>query len=209
MTRSQRRSVMLLAVSAAMWGCAPAARAPVRPVAAVAPAPVAGTVGANLVTTTARVKELDHATRLITLEQPGSRLRFRVDDSVRNLPQVNVGDEVTVTYYESLAYAVRKPGEAQPGAAVTEQVQRAALGEKPAGSAARVTTITATIAGIDKAAGTVTLQGPDGDPMTVKARYPENLEKVAVGDRVDISYTEALAISVEAPARKTAPGAEP
>jgi hypothetical protein len=45
---------------------------------------------------------------------------------------VKVGDEVTVTYYESLAYAVRKPGDAQPGAAMAEEVQRAQLGEKPA-----------------------------------------------------------------------------
>ena len=202
MIRSQRRSVVLLVVSAAICGCAPAPKAPASPMAA-APAPyLTGTVGANLVTITARVKELDHVTRVIALEQPGRLLRFRVDGSVHNLPQVNVGDEVTVTYYESLAYAVRKAGDAQPDAAVTEQFQRAAPGEKPAGSAARVTTITATITGIDKAAGTVTLQNPDGDLMTVKARYPENLEKVAVGDHVDITYSEALAISVEAPARK-------
>ena len=202
MESSQRRFVVLLAISVAMWGCAPAPKAPASPMAAAVPTPhLTGTVGANLVSTTARVKELDQATRVITLEQPGRRLHFRVDDSVRNLPQVKVGDEVTVSYYESLAYAVRKAGEAQPGAAVTEQVQRAVPGEKPGGSAARVTTITATIAGIDKAAGTVTLRGPEGE-MTVKARYPENLEKVAVGDRVDITYSEALAVSVEAPAQK-------
>ncbi|MFI5398258.1 MAG: hypothetical protein ACHQ9S_22195 [Candidatus Binatia bacterium] len=200
MMRSHSWSVVVLVVSAALWGCASAPKASSSPMTA-APK-VTGTVGANLVTATARVKALDRATRVITLEQPGSRLRFRVDDSVRNLPQVNVGDEVTVTYYESLAYAVRKPGDAQPGAAVTEQLERAAPGEKPAGSAARVTTITATIAGIDKTAGTVTLQGPDGDLTTVKARYPENLDRVAVGDRVDITYSEALAISVEAPAQK-------
>jgi Cu/Ag efflux protein CusF len=207
MKNSERRSVLLLTVSVVMWSCAPAPQTPARPMA-TAPH-LTGTVGANLVTTTARVKELDYATRVIALEQPGRRLRFRVDDSVRNLPQVKVGDEVTVSYYESLAYAVRKAGEAQPGAAVTEQFQRAAPGDKPAGSAARVTTITATIAGIDKTAGTVTLRGPDRDLMTVKARHPENLEKVAVGDRVDITYSEALAISVQEPAQKPAAEVEP
>ena len=42
----------------------------------------------------------------------------------------------------------------------------------------------------------------NGDLMRVKACYAENLEKVAVGDRVDITYSEALAVSVEAPAQK-------
>ena len=83
------------------------------------------------------------------------------DDTVRNLPQVQVGDEVTASYYESLAYEVKKPGTATPGATVAEEAARAKLGEKPAGAGARVTTLVATITGIDKAAGTVTLAGAD------------------------------------------------
>ncbi len=53
-----------------------------------------------------------------------------------------------------------------------------------------------------KDAGTVTLRGPDGGTTTIKARNPDNLNRVAVGDLVDITYTEALAISVEAPGAK-------
>src|SRR5262245_51282004 len=71
-----------------------------------------GTVGENMVTATATVKKLDLQSRMVTLERAdGSRVTFRVHDDVRNLPQVKVGDEVTATYYESLAFAVRRPGE--------------------------------------------------------------------------------------------------
>jgi hypothetical protein len=63
----------------------------------------------------------------------------------------------------------------------------------------RVTTITATIAAIDKVAGTVTLRGLDGEDTTIKARNRDNLDHVAVGDLVDITCTEALAVSVETP----------
>jgi hypothetical protein len=59
----------------------------------------------------------------------------------------------------------------------------------------------ATIAGIDKAAGTVTLQGPTGKTTTIKARDPRNLDRVTVGDLVEITYTEAVAVSVEKSAK--------
>ena len=197
--------VLAMVAFAAVAGCATSQR-DAAPPAAVAPLPtphLTGTVGENLVTATARVREIDYTARVVLLERADrSRVRFRVDDAVRNLPQVKVGDEVTVTYYESLAFAVWKPGDAQPGAAVAEEVRRAQLGEKPGAAHARVTTVTATIAAIDKAAGTVTLRGPDGDVFTVKARHPENLERVAVGDHVDLTYSEALAISVEPPAHQ-------
>jgi hypothetical protein len=41
--------------------------------------------------------------------------------------------------------------------------------------------------------------GPDGDSVTVTIRDPKKLENVKVGDLVEISYTEAVALSVEKP----------
>ena len=48
----------------------------------------------------------------------------------------------------------------------------------------------------DLANGTVTLKGPQGNSRTMKARDPKNLQKVQVGDLVDITYTEAVAVRV-------------
>ena len=79
---------------------------------------------------------------------------------------------------------------------------RAAGREAPAGAAARVTTAVLTIRGIDTAAGTVTLQGPTGGVTTVKVRDPRNLERVAVGDLVAVTYTEALADAVDKPGQQ-------
>lgn len=174
--------------------------APPAPVAAVPAEPVSGTVGENVVSATAVVKKLDLKTRMVTLERAdGSLIKFRAGDEVRNLPQVKVGDEVNVTYYESLAYEVKKPGDAVPGTTVAETAERAKLGEKPGVAGARVTTVTATITAIDKAAMTVTLKGPDGESTTIKARDPKKLDRVSVGDLVDITYTEAVGISVDTP----------
>ena len=207
-SKSQRVwSSILLCVALAATGCTQeSTTAPPAPATAMPTASQSlpsGTLGAALVSATARVKAIDLQTRHVTLERAdGSEVTLYADDNVRNLPQVQVGDEVTASYYESIAYEVKKPGTTTPGATVAEEAGRAKLGERPAGAGARVTTIVATITGIDKAAGTVTLQGPTGKATTVKARDPRNLERVTVGDLVEITYTEALAVSVDKPGKQ-------
>ena len=57
--------------------------------------------------------------------------------------------------------------------------------------------MTATVEAIDSKVPSVTLKGPEGKVVEVKIRNRENLENVKVGDQVVITYTEALAISVE------------
>jgi len=188
----------LLVSSCSTMRSNPETPAPAQPGAPV----VSGNLGEQAVKLTAKVKKVDLKTRHVTLEGAnGKTVTVTAGDEVRNLAQVKPGDDVVVTYYESIAYEVKKPGDATPGVAVAEGAQRAKLGEKPGASAARVTTVTATITGIDKTNGTVTLTGPDGEPTTVKARNPANLEKVKIGDLVEITLTESLAIGVE-PATK-------
>jgi hypothetical protein len=169
------------------------------------PAPAAlpsGVIGEATVTETVKVKAIDHKTRMVTLEQSdGTAATFHVSKEVQNLPQVKVGDSVNVTYHESLAFAVKKPGAGTPGTTVAEGVARAEPGAKPGAVAAQVTTVTVTIVGIDKAAGTATIKGPQGKVVTVKARDPRNLDRVSIGDLVDVTYTEAIEIIVQAPAK--------
>jgi len=43
----------------------------------------------------------------------------------------------------------------------------------------------------------MSLKGPEGKTVIVKVEDPNNLDKVKVGDELMITYTEALAISVE------------
>jgi len=202
-SRIETTWVAVACLSISIAGCAASKEAAPAPAAASAPAALpSGTVGENLVTATATVKAVDQKTRHVTLQRTdGSLIKFVAGDNVRNLAQVKVGDQVTVSYYESLAYEVMKPGAAAPGAAVAQEVGRAKVGEKPGGAGAQVLTVTSTIVGIDKTAGTVTLRGPDGADTTIKVRYPEKLNQVSVGDLVQITYTEALGISVETPGK--------
>ena len=62
-------------------------------------------------------------------------------------------------------------------------------------------TVTATIEAIDAKKNRVTLKGPEGKTQEIKVKDPKNLKNVKVGDQVVLTYTEALAVSVE-PAKK-------
>jgi len=88
-------------------------------------------------------------------------------------------------------------GEAFPTAGESATAARAKAGEKPAGVVGTETTVNTTITAIDKKAKTVTLKGEDGKSVTVKPLRPEKLNEVKVGDRLVVTYTEAVAVKVE------------
>jgi len=113
-----------------------------------------------------------------------------------------VGDEVKFAYYESLAVRVLKTGEAFPAAGESAAMARAKPGEKPAGVVGTETTVNATITAIDMKAKTATLKGEDGKSVTVTPLRPEKLNEVKVGDRLVITYTEAVAVKVEKAEKK-------
>jgi hypothetical protein len=156
----------------------------------------------NAKTLTATVVAIDQAKRMVSLKGPkGNVVELKVGEEVRNLPQVSVGDLVQVRFYESVAAQLAKPG-TPLGATLQEAAGRAKPGEMPAGAAARQLTVVALIEKIDKKNQTVTLKGPEGGTTDVKVKRPQMLEQVKVGDEVVITYTEALAISVEKAVKK-------
>ncbi len=63
-----------------------------------------------LVSVTAKVEAIDQAKREVTLKGPlGNVVTFVVDERVKRLNEVKVGDEVTADYYVSLAGELRAP----------------------------------------------------------------------------------------------------
>lgn len=168
------------------------------PSASQASAPeLGGILSEQTAQVTATVEKVDLATRRVTLRGPTGRVvTLKAGPEVKNLPQVKKGDLVNVAYYESLAYEVKKPASAEPGASVTDVAAAAKPGERPAGAALSQVTVTTKIQAIDVSVPSVTLETPEGDPITVKVRNPAKLEGVAVGDLVEITYSEGLAVSV-------------
>jgi len=155
---------------------------------------------AILVTVTAKVQAIDQAKREVTLKGPlGNVVTFVVDERVKRLNEVSVGDEVTADYYVSLAGELRAPTEDEKKNPLTilEGGARAPKDTAPAGGALRAFKVVATVVGLDLPTQSVTLQGPLGNYATIRAESVSNLKQLRLGDTIIVTYTEALAISLQ------------
>jgi hypothetical protein len=160
-----------------------------------------------LVTVTAKVEAINQATREVTLKGPlGNVVSFVVDERVKRLNEVSIGDEVTADYYVSVAGELRAPTEEEKKnpLVVIEDGARAPKGTAPAGGVLRAFKVVATVIGLDLPTQSVTLQGPRGNSGTIRAEKVENLKKLRLGDTVIVTYIEALAVSLKKapPAKK-------
>ena len=149
----------------------------------------------------ATVEDIDHAKREVTLkDSKGDKHKMKVSKDVRNLDQVQKGDQVVAGYFQSTAISVAKPGDASAAPAQAEAVIVAEKGQKPGGLAVQTTQKTATVEDIDYGTREVTLKGSDGNILKIKAGdRVKRLEDVKKGDRIVATYTEALAVSVVKP----------
>jgi hypothetical protein len=161
-----------------------------------APMPASRFESSREVTTVAIVESVDADKRIVTLKGPhGNTITVRADERIRNLSQIKPGDRVTITYSEAMAVQVVKKGEGQQDLAVI--TDQAATGEQPRGSVTRQVSLTAEVVSIDRANGSITLRGPEGEVQTVYVRHPERLSSVRVGDHLWIRYSEGLALAVD------------
>jgi Cu/Ag efflux protein CusF len=147
---------------------------------------------------TAVIVAIDSTNRLITLKaEDGTTDTVYAGPEVKRFNELKVGDKVTFKYYESVVYAIQQPG-AKPPAPVAGGIVRG-TGPKPGGTMSEQLTAVVTIQAIDMAIPSVTIKTDKGETMSFKIEDKKNLEGVKVGDKVQITYTRALAISVEAP----------
>jgi Cu/Ag efflux protein CusF len=153
-----------------------------------------------LLSETATVEAIDLDTREVTLKGPlGNEVSFVVDQRVRRLNEIKVGDTVTANYYVSIAAELREPtpDEQQHPITLLEGAGKAPPGTSPAAGGLRRFKVVTTVEGLDRPTQTVTIKGPRGNYLTVRVADPANLTKMRIGDNIVITYTEALAISVK------------
>lgn len=149
------------------------------------------------------VETIDVPTREVLLRgqagaQSGALLTVVAGRAVQRLDQVRPGDRVTVSYFQAIAARVVRPlaGSNEPfaGVAIAREASR------PGGEVTRVRSGRVTITAVDPATATVSFTGPNNLSRTVKAQNPEVqafVRSLRVGERVDMVYEEALAISIQ------------
>lgn len=146
----------------------------------------------------ATVEAIDYDTRHVTLKGPqGNSTTLYVDEEAYNFKEVEVGDNVEISYLASLAINLEKGSGKNPSVVVGNANTRAPEGQKPVGAAVNTIEIIAVVENIDYKNRTIDLKGPRGNVITVDVDEDvENFKNIKKGDEVTATYTEAVAISV-------------
>jgi hypothetical protein len=154
------------------------------------------TITSEMRTETGTVEAIEAGSRTITIKKPdGTFVSVVAGPDIQRFSEVKVGDKINAKYYENVIVRLKKPGEPDVNSSVmattgSEQVL-------PGGTRAKQRQITATISAIDTATPTITFTGPNNWKYTSKVQDVAALSKVKVGDKVEITWTEAMLVSIE------------
>ena len=166
-------------------------------------APPAGMNKSMLVETTATVTAIDRKHNLVTIQGPEGNLAVvQVTDQVKNLPQVKVGDKVDIKYYRSAAANIVKLDDnTELGTEITAAKATAAAGEMPAGAVGIQMIRRGEVVFVDPIQQFISFRSPDRGLRKISLKDSPDLQhylkELKQGDIVEVTFTEAMAISVE------------
>jgi hypothetical protein len=157
-------------------------------VASAVPAKAQPDVRKQTVVTQAFVIEaIDHPTRSVTLQgKDGNTETIVCGPEVERFDALEVGDKVTFTYHESVVYRLGKPGSIG-GPEIGTSTARTP-GDKPGGTFTQEVSAAVTVDAVTTAAG---------HKRTVRVERASHLDGVKPGDRILVTYTQAVAVSVK------------
>ena len=191
------RSLKILAVlvAAALAPLAFAQKAEISGAVATAPGKAKAVA---LVTANGTIESIDAATRTIHLKMASGEMHsVQVGDEVRNFDQLKVGDKVKAKYMESLALELKKGDTAVVGRSETASLDRSKPGAKPGGTAVRELTVVADVVNVDAAKKKVSVKTDKGEIVDLDIQDPKQLAMIHKGDKVQATYTVALAVAVD------------
>ena len=137
---------------------------------------------------TAKVVEIDREARSILIEGPeGDRIPIQAPDPAPNFDQIELGDDVTIRYYEAVALAIRPATDAEPGVAGVAAVSTAPPGATPGGVIVETVERTAIVRAVDPKQRTVTLDVPAGYLVKLDLDESIDLTNVRVGEKVSVT----------------------
>jgi Cu/Ag efflux protein CusF len=151
----------------------------------------------------ATVEAIDKATRHVTLKgKDGKELVVSAGPEVKNFDQIKVGDAVVARYVESLTLELKKGAAGVRERVETSGAAAAKPGERPAAVAAQEVRVTGDVIATDPKKQTVKVKGVKRT-IVLNVKDPEQFKLIKVGDQIEGTFVEAIALSVE-PAAKPA-----
>jgi Cu/Ag efflux protein CusF len=154
------------------------------------------TLPTQTVSISGTVETIDHDRRVVNIKTPDGKFQtVDVPPSAKRFDELKVGDKVSITFNNTVSARLKPPGEAPVNTATGTST--AGQGERPGGTAAEERTMTATISAIDKNAQSITFTGPNGWKYDRRVADPTVLDKLKVGDQVDITWDTNVTVAVQ------------
>ena len=146
------------------------------------------------------VEAVDYTARTVTIRsQAGTVVTVDVPADAKRFDQVKVGSTVTAVYFDRVSVRLKPAGE--PAVDRTDPPRTTAtVGTLPGATRTRQRVTTVTITGWDPVNKVVSFTGPNGTSYSrrlLDSTDPKIAEGLKNGDRVDITRTEAMTVSVE------------
>jgi hypothetical protein len=147
-------------------------------------------------TETGTITAINKGTREVTLTMPdGDITTVTCGPEVKNFDQLMVGDAVEIQFARALALDLKKGSTAEISRTVESGVASAEPGAKPGAAGGMRVHIVAEVTAVDAATQTITLRGPERT-VDLRINDPEQFKNIAVGDRIEATYVEAIAVAV-------------
>ena len=135
---------------------------------------------ADTVMLDARIEAIDHDARELTLvDAGGGSANVRFGPEIEDFERLKVGDRVTFRYYETVAYAIRRPD--QPStlpSRTSEPVVERGRGPNPGATLSKQQTATLTIVGVDAKAPSLTALTEDGQRLSFRPFQQEDVTRL-------------------------------
>ena len=154
------------------------------------------TLPTQTVTLSGTVETIDHSRRVMNIKTPDGKFEtVDVPAAAKRFDELKVGDKVSITYNNTVSARLKPPGEAPVNTAAGTST--GGQGERPGGTAEVERTMTATISDIDKGAQSITFAGPNGWKYSRRVADPTVLDKIKIGDQVDITWDTNVTVAVQ------------
>jgi hypothetical protein len=157
------------------------------------------TIPGESVTMTATIEAIDQSSRTLTVKNDkGIYETIQAPPEVKRFSELKVGDKINARYYTNVVVRLKRPDE--PAVDVGSGGVNRGEGKNPGGTIAAQRTMTVTVTAMDPKTSSLTVEGPNGYKYSRKVSDKKAFSALKVGDRLDMTWTEALLISV-APAK--------
>ena len=149
------------------------------------------------------VEGIDPENRLFALQSPGGKTAIiYADENLQNFEKLKLGEPATVRYTEAAVLAISRKGvfgqqrarfQSQRAAGRSSQLSS----DSPAQKTRPRTSMFGKVIDIDQSNGNITVESDEGLRIDMHASDDQAIAGIYVGERILVTYAEAIAISVQ------------